>query len=183
MKLTQEQADALLAASKRPGRGAYMYMINASNGLMAQLMAQRKSALGIPQQFPMSDKERMLFEWELLSEETQHKLLGLLEIRKRREQDQREKRAKGRGRAAGVREEKKEQEMTIYKKLLELRPEFEGHSAEELAKDGMACPEELSEELFGERMYCEAEQKTPGVCRNCQRQFLAANLPERGNRR
>ena len=73
--------------------------------------------------------------------------------------------------------------MTIYKKLLELRPEFEGHSAEELAKDGMACPEELSEELFGERMYCEAEQKTPGVCRNCQRQFLAANLPERGKRR
>ena len=54
MKLTQEQADALLAASKRPGRGAYMYMINASNSLMAQLMAQRKSALGIPQQFQAS---------------------------------------------------------------------------------------------------------------------------------
>lgn len=61
MKLTQEQADALLAASKRPGRGAYMYMINASNSLMAQLMAQRKSVLGIPQQFPMSDKERTLY--------------------------------------------------------------------------------------------------------------------------
>lgn len=69
--------------------------------------------------------------------------------------------------------------MTIYAKLLELHPEYTAMRATDLARNRLACPEDLSEELLGrDNAICEAEHRTPGICRQCQMNFLTAQAPE-----
>lgn len=69
--------------------------------------------------------------------------------------------------------------MTIYAKLLELHPEYTAMRAADLARESLACPAACSEELLGrDDAICEAEHRTPGICRQCQMNFLTAQAPE-----
>lgn len=69
--------------------------------------------------------------------------------------------------------------MTIYAKLLELYPEYRDLRAADIARDSLACPAVLSEELLGHGdAICEAEHRTPGICRQCQMNFLTAQAPD-----
>ena len=64
--------------------------------------------------------------------------------------------------------------MTIYTKLLEMHPEWRALRAADLA-----CPATLSAELLGrDDATCEAEHRTPGLCRQCQMNFLTAQAPD-----
>lgn len=69
--------------------------------------------------------------------------------------------------------------MTIYTKLLEMHPEWRALRAADLAREDLACPATLSAELLGrEDATCEAEHRTPGLCRQCQMNFLTAQTPD-----
>jgi len=68
--------------------------------------------------------------------------------------------------------------MLVYEKLTALHPEFDGFPPEELAMDDMVCPAQYSQELFGYDAICEAEKRTPGICRACQIRFMKTALPK-----
>jgi len=68
--------------------------------------------------------------------------------------------------------------MTIYAKLLDLHQEWRALRAADLAKANLACPEDLGAELLGrDDEICEADHRTPGICRQCQMNFLTAQAP------
>lgn len=68
--------------------------------------------------------------------------------------------------------------MTMYDRLLELYPEYCGAGGREaMIRDGVACPERHSEALLGYEQICDAERRTPGLCRACQRRFLGLEMP------
>lgn len=69
--------------------------------------------------------------------------------------------------------------MTIYAKLLDLHPEYRDLRATDIARESLACPAALSEELLGrDDAICEAEHRTPGICRQCQMNFLTSQAPD-----
>lgn len=69
--------------------------------------------------------------------------------------------------------------MTIYAKLLEMHPEYTALRVADLVRDNLACPANRSEELLGrDNAGCEAEHRSPGICRQCQINFLTAQAPD-----
>lgn len=68
--------------------------------------------------------------------------------------------------------------MTMLDKLRELYPEYRGAGGREaMVRDGIACPARCGETLLGYETPCEAEHRTPGMCRACARRFLDVEYP------